>query len=130
MRQRNTWIGSLSVAVLCTVLVTPAVEAADSGVQLIEISGPEAMLERGLPADSPPIFAAVFEPDAEAVELGGPDDYGTNDFVHYTAAGTTAFNPANSDATGAVEPAPRSTARQARPTSTSTPSSRYRSAPG
>ena len=90
-----TRFAALTAVLLCGLLAAPAAQAVDPEVEPNEISGAEAMLERGLPADNPPLFALRAPAQSQSGETQ-PDDYGVDDRDFQAIFGSV-FTTAHSD---------------------------------
>jgi len=84
------------LVIMCALGILSTVSAEYPDSRLVEISGAEAMLDRGLSADHPPILAVHPSAKTQTVEHQ-PMGYGIQDACFMTVMGT-AFNPTSSDA--------------------------------
>jgi hypothetical protein len=96
MKLSPKFVYSLCLICACGLGMTSSAVAGDPEVELVEISGAQAMLDRGLPADHPP-FMAIREPAGIQSTDEEPQIFGTEDFGYISVTGT-AFNPANDTA--------------------------------
>jgi len=78
----------------CSFGLVPVATAGETEAELVEISGAQAMLDRGLPADHPPFMSIRPLANAQATDEQ-PDDYGTLNAGYTTVRGLE-FKPAKS----------------------------------